>query len=159
MSQREHAEDPVWWSIKQATQFAPYRRTVVFFHTNTSSLAGQPNPLIWVDNTPNVFHAIREMLRFYAPARIAVNVDPNIAHASGMHVGEREMLELYVGRRYTHLFVNVPMLAVEFVSRRVPGHVPVYAHMQEMVWAMVEEGFSERVVVPGKTSTEVGCTS
>ncbi|KAI5120926.1 hypothetical protein M0805_002906 [Coniferiporia weirii] len=154
MSQREHAEDTIWWSIKPATAFAAHRRTVVLFHTNASSLAGKPNPLTWIDNTGAVWPELRAILEQYAPRRIAVNVDRDIAFAGGMHVGEMEVLKEELGERWTSKFVNVPMLAVEFVSRRVPGQIAYFRKMQETVWAMLEEAFSERVVVPGETTTE-----
>ncbi|EJD00919.1 uncharacterized protein FOMMEDRAFT_88640 [Fomitiporia mediterranea MF3/22] len=154
MSQREHAEDTIWWSIKSATEFAAHRRTVVLFHTNTSSLAGQPNPLLWIDNTGDVWPELRNILKSYNPDRIMVNTNRDIAFAGGMHVGEMAVLEEELGQRWTGRFVNVPMLAVEFVSRRLPGQIEYFAKMQETIWAMLEEAFSERAVVPDKTSTE-----
>lgn len=47
------------------------------------------------------------------------------------------------------------MLAVEYVGKKVSGMVGYYRDMQEIVWAMLEEGFSGRVVTPGVTTTEV----
>ncbi|KAL5508528.1 hypothetical protein ACEPAH_6147 [Sanghuangporus vaninii] len=154
MSQREHAEDTIWWSIKSATEFAAHRRTVVLFHTNSSSLAGRPNPLLWIDNTGDVWPELRQVLESYAPERIMVNTDRDIAYAGGLHVGEMDILKEELGGRWTSRFVNIPMLAVEFVSKRVPGQMKYFAKMQETIWAMLEEAFSERVVVPGKTTTE-----
>ncbi|KAJ3556725.1 hypothetical protein NM688_g1864 [Phlebia brevispora] len=97
MSQREHAEDTIWWSIKDATEFAPHRRTVVLFHTNSSSLTGHPNPIRWVDNTGQVWPELRAILRTYQPDRIAVNTDRNIAFAGGLHVGEWDALHEQLG--------------------------------------------------------------
>lgn len=155
MSQREHAEDTIWWSIKSATEFAAHRRTVVLFHSNTSALAGQPNPLSWIDNTGAVWPELRAIFEDYKPEKIAVNTDRNIAFAGGMHVGELDVLHEELGDAWTSRFVNVPMLAVEYVSRRVPGQIEYYRKMQETTWALIEEAFSERVVVPGITTTEV----
>ncbi|TFK55584.1 hypothetical protein OE88DRAFT_1765719 [Heliocybe sulcata] len=152
VSMREHAEDPVWWSIKNATQFAPHRRTVLLFHTDTSSLAGRPNPLVWVDNTGEVWDELRFILMQYAPLRIALNTDRNIAFSGGLHVGE--WLELYEQMPQEWMkAVNEPMLAVEYIATRVPGQLEYYRLMQETVWAMIEEAFSERVIQPGVTST------
>lgn len=155
MSQREHAEDTIWWSIKSATDFAAHRRTVVLFHTNTSSLASQPNPLTWIDNTGDVWPELRSILSAYTPKRIAVNTDRNIAFSGGMHVGEMEVLREELGDAWTTKFASEPMLAVEFVSRRVAGQLDYYQRMQESVWAMVGEAFSESAVTPGLTTTDV----
>lgn len=155
MSQREHAEDTIWWSIKTATDFAAHRRTVVLFHANTSSLMGRPNPMIWIDNTGDVWTELRETLSAYEPEKIVVNIDHDIAFAGGMHVGEMEVLKEELGEQWTKKLVNVPMLAVEFVSLRVPEQIHYYRKMQEIIWAMLEEAFSARTVVPGITTTNV----
>ncbi len=72
-----------------------------------------------------------------------------------MHVGEMEVLKEELGEEWTGKFVNVPMLAVEYVTARVPGQLEYYRMMQDMTWAMVEEAFSERAVKPGMTTTDV----
>ncbi|KAH9850778.1 hypothetical protein C2E23DRAFT_734399 [Lenzites betulinus] len=154
ISQREYAEDTLWWSIKDATEYAPHRRTVLLFHTNTSTLAGQPNPLRWVDNTGAVWPALRTVLAAYDPRRIALNTDRDLAFGGGLHVGEYEALAEALGEGWMERAVNEPMLAVEYVAARVPGQLRFYRELQETTWALVEEAFSERVVAPGVTATE-----
>ncbi|RDB20125.1 hypothetical protein Hypma_012765 [Hypsizygus marmoreus] len=154
MSQREHAEDTIWWSIKNATDFGAHRRTVTLFHTNTSSLAGKPNPLLWVDNTGAVWPELLNTLKTYHPKRIVLNVDRHIAFAGGLSVGEMAVLNIQLGDRWMGCTVNEPMVAVEFVASRVDGQLEYYRKMQEIVWAMLEEGFSHQVIEPGKTTTE-----
>ncbi|KAG6903423.1 hypothetical protein C0995_005446 [Termitomyces sp. Mi166 len=140
MTQREHAEDPIWWSIKNSTDFDVHRRTVVLFHTNTSSLKGQPNPMIWIDNTGSVWPELRNTLEHYDPKHIALNVDRDIAFGAGLHAGELAVLEEELGEKW--------------MSRSV-SQLPYYRKMQEIVWALIEEGFSHERVEPGKTTTEV----
>lgn len=154
--QREYAEDTLWWSIKDATEYAPHRRMVLLFHTNTSSLVGQPNPLRWVDNTGAVWPALRAALHAYNPRRIALNTDKSIAFGGGLHVGEYEALAEAMGELWMERTVNEPMLGVEYVATRVPGQLQYYRDLQETTWALVEEAFSERVITPGLTTTEVG---
>lgn len=129
---------------------------VLLFHTNTSSLAGQPNPLRWVDNTGAVWPALRAALHAYDPRRIALNTDKNIAFGGGLHVGEYEALAEAMGELWMERTVNEPMLGVEYVATRVPGQLRYYRDLQETTWALVEEAFSERVITPGLTTTEVG---
>jgi len=154
MSQREYAEDTIWWSIKGATEFAPHRRTVLLFHTNTSSLAGQPNPLRWVDNTGQVWQELLPILEVYNPKKIAINIDKNIAFGGGLHVGEYEVLKDQLGQRWTGRMVNQPMIGVEYVAARVSGQLRYYTMLQDITWALVGEAFSEKVIAPGITSTE-----
>ncbi|KAI0720318.1 hypothetical protein C8T65DRAFT_567823 [Cerioporus squamosus] len=154
ISQREYAEDTLWWSFKDATEYAPHRRTVLLFHTNTSSLSGQPNPLRWVDNTGAVWPELRRVLEAYDPHRIALITDKFIAFGGGLHVGEYEALAEELGERWMERTVNEPLLAVEYVATRVPGQLAYYRDLQEITWALVEEAFSERVITPGVTTTE-----
>lgn len=151
MSQREHAEDTIWWSIKNSTDFDAHRRTVVLFHTNTSS----QNPLKWVDNTSEIWIKVREALETIRPGSIALNVDRDIAFSGGLHVGELAVLSEELGEKWIKLTVSKPMLAVEYVASRVNGQLAYYRDMQEMVWAMMEEAFSHRVTETGVTTTEV----
>lgn len=155
MSQREHAEDTIWWSIKNATDFDVHRRTIVLFHTNTSSLEGQPNPLIWVDNTGQVWPELGQVLEQFDPRYIALNVDRDIAFGGGLHVGELADLQDHLGPKWMERTVNVPMLAIEYVATKVDGQLNYYRDLQELAWAMLEEGFSNRVIEPGVTTTQV----
>lgn len=155
MVQREHAEDTIWWSMKNATAFDSHRRTVVLFHTNSSTTAGLPNPIVWVDNTGQVWPELRATFEEHDFRRIVVNTDRNIAFAGGLHVGEYEVLAEELGEKWTERMVNEPMLAIEYVATRVDGHLPYYRKLQEIVWAMLEEGFSHKIIQPGTTSTEV----
>ncbi|KAF9452420.1 putative lipoprotein [Macrolepiota fuliginosa MF-IS2] len=154
MIQREHAEDTIWWSIKNATAFDSHRRTVVLFHTNSSTTTGLSNPIVWVDNTDQVWPELRSTFEEHDFSRIVLNTDRNIAFAGGLHVGEYETLAEELGEMWMKRTVNEPMLAIEYVATRLDGYLPYYRKMQETVWAMLEEGFSHRVVRPGITSTE-----
>ncbi|KAF5387670.1 hypothetical protein D9615_000606 [Tricholomella constricta] len=154
MSQREHAEDTIWWSIKNATDYGAHRRTVVLFHTNTYPLRGQPNPMLWIDNTGDVWPELQKTLEAYNPRRIALNVDRDIAFGGGLHVGELAVLEEQLGERWMARTVNEPLLSIEYVATRVEGQLNYYRKLQDIVWAMLEEGFSHQVIEPGKTTTE-----
>ncbi|TFK43663.1 hypothetical protein BDQ12DRAFT_596951 [Crucibulum laeve] len=154
MSQREHAEDTIWWSTKHATDYDAHRRTVVLFHANKSSLAGHVNPLMWVDNTGQVWPELRATLESYNPKRILLNTDRDIAFAAGLHAGELFVLQEELGHRWMSKTVNEPMLAVEYVATKMSGQLAYYKKLQETVWAMLEEGFSQRVIHPGVTTTK-----
>ncbi|KAF5393006.1 hypothetical protein D9757_001317 [Collybiopsis confluens] len=154
MSQREHAEDTIWKSLKNATDYDAHRRTVLLFHTNQSSLEGRPNPLKWVDNTGQVWAELLQVLENYNPSRIAINIDQDIAFAGGLHVGESSAMSLALGQKWVERMVNVPMLGIEYVSTKVPGQLEYYRDMQDIVWLMMEEGFSHSTIRPGVTTTK-----
>jgi len=47
------------------------------------------------------------------------------------------------------------MVAVEYIGTMVKGRLEWYRRLQETAWAMITEAFSERVIEPGVSSTEV----
>jgi hypothetical protein len=154
MSQREHAEDTVFWSLKSAKQFAARRRTVQLFLAN--SKRDTPSSYTWIDNTPDVWAELLHVLESQNPSSIAVNIDSDIAFSGGLHVGELDEILWQLGSHWRERLVIEPMLAVEFVATMVKDQLPWYRHLQETAWAMISEAFSERVIVPGTVTTKVG---
>lgn len=47
-----------------------------------------------------------------------------------------------------------PLVAVEFVAAQIQAKLPWYTRMQETAWAIISEGFSEKVITPDVTTTE-----
>ena len=151
MSQKEYAEDTVFWSLKASTQFAARRRTVSLYLANSS---GSPSH-VWIDNTPQVWSSLLSVLEAEQPESIAINADSQIAFSSGLHAGELENVLVNLGPSWSERLVNKPMLAVEFVGTMPKGQLGWYKKLMETAWAMIGEGFSEGVIEPGKTTTEV----
>lgn len=153
---REHAEDTLWWSLKHATEFAAHRRTIILLRANISALEGAPNPIVWIDNTGAAYPELVGVLDMLDPKKIAFNVDADYAFAGGMHIGEFFDLREKIGPWWLHRFIYTPhALATAFMAHRIPKMRPYFEKMTEIVWPMLEEAFSERVVAPGKTTTEV----
>jgi hypothetical protein len=153
MSQREHAEDTIFWSLKSATQFAARRRTVQLFIA--SPLPGTPPSYTWIDNTPSGWEELISVLEEHNPKSIAINVNSDIAFSGGLHVGEINEMVARLGLEWVKRFTLRPMVGVEFVATMVEGQLEWYKKLQETTWAMISEAFSEKVITPGETSTEV----
>ncbi|TLS21823.1 uncharacterized protein PpBr36_09241 [Pyricularia pennisetigena] len=176
VSQREYAEDTVFWSLKRKEQFSARRRTLELFlssSSSSSSSTGQQQQqqeqgptertsYTWIENRPDVLFAqLREVLERHRPARIAINAAEEVAFASGLHAGELETFRRHLngsgdggdGTAWTDRFVTVPMLAVEYIASTVEGRTAWYRRLMETAWALVSEGFSAEVVRPGVTTT------
>jgi hypothetical protein len=86
-----------------------------------------------------------------------LNVNREIAFAGGLHAGEMAVLVQELGEPFFDALGPVPpMLAVEYVATKLDEQLNYYRDLQEIVWAMLEEGFSHRVIEPGITTTVVG---
>jgi hypothetical protein len=154
ISQREYAEETVFWSLKSARQFSARRRTLILFLANPAR-QDSPTSYTWIDNTPTLWHELRGVLEKHGLERIAINTHPEIAFASGMHAGELNAISEGLGRQWTDKFVSEPMLAVEYIATMPQGRAIWYRRLQSTAWAMISEAFSERVIEPGKTTTTV----
>ncbi|KAG8426708.1 hypothetical protein J3459_007884 [Metarhizium acridum] len=86
ISQREYAEDTVFWTLKSATQFSARRRTTSLFLASTPDKS--PTAYTWIDNTPRVWDELKALLEKHQPSSIAINAHPEIAFSSGLHAGE-----------------------------------------------------------------------
>ncbi|KAI1350533.1 xaa-Pro aminopeptidase family enzyme [Xylaria sp. FL0043] len=150
MSQREYAEDTVFWALKDAVQFSARRRTTHLFLASPKN--GAKNAYSWIDNTAAVWEDLRELFAEQQPRSIALNTHPEIAFASGLHAGELDTIASALGDEWADRFVLEPMLPVEVVATMVPSRLPWYRRMQETAWAIIEEAFSGKVIVPGKTT-------
>lgn len=153
ISQREYAEETVFWSLKSAEQFSARRRTTYLFLA--PKVAGdKPTAYTWIDNTPKVWDELTALLDAHNPKTIAVNAHPEISFSSGMHAGELKAVEDGVGAKWAKRFVVHPMLAVEYIGTQIDARLPWYRKMQETAWAIISEAFSEHVITPGKTTTK-----
>jgi hypothetical protein len=139
--------------MKSFVQFSARRRTTsVFF---ASPKEGGDSSYTWVDNTPKVWSELRSVLESHDPYSIAVNVDPEIAFSSGLHAGESMLLTRELGSPWKDRLVSVPMIAVEYIATMPTSQLHWYRKIMQTAWAMISEAFSERVITPKKTTTEV----
>ncbi|CAK1362273.1 unnamed protein product [Cercospora beticola] len=152
VSQREYGEETVFWSMKQAEQFSARRRTLSIFFADDGFEGCESHT--WIDNTPKLWQDLHNVLRFCDPHSIALNIDSEIAFAGGLHAGEYRKLLEEVPAPWNERFVSKPLVAVEYIATMPKSRLHWYRKLMETAWAVIDEGFSERVITPGKTTTE-----
>ncbi|KAF2209177.1 hypothetical protein CERZMDRAFT_107232 [Cercospora zeae-maydis SCOH1-5] len=152
ISQREYGEETVFWSMKYAEQFSARRRTLSIFFADDGFEGCESHT--WVDNTPKLWQNLHNVLRFCDPGSIALNIDSEIAFAGGLHAGEYLKLLEEVPSPWNERLVSKPMVAVEYIATMPDSRLHWYRKLMETAWAVIEEGFSERVIIPGETTTE-----
>jgi hypothetical protein len=174
LAMREYAEDTVFPSIVSPTTFAARRRSIYVFHDEGGekgvaryALGGgsqgglytsyrDPNPRITGGELvgDDQWRLLRKLVERTNPKRIALNIDPTVAFADGLHAGEREALEAALGPELLKRVVREPRLAVEMIETRIPAQMPRYRQVEETVHALIAIAFSEVVIQPGKTTAE-----
>jgi hypothetical protein len=151
ISQREYAEDTVYWALKEATMFSARRRTTQLYLANPN--VDGIDSYTWIENTDVVWQELGAILNSSQPSTIALNTAPELAFSGGLHAGERDVIGAVLGPQWVDRFVLEPMLGVEVIAYMVPGRLPWYKNMMETAWAIIEEAFSESVITPGETTT------
>jgi hypothetical protein len=113
----------------------------------------------WITNEPekDLWPELTQIFQRENLSSIAVNKDPGVAFASGLHVGELTAMRRGLGDHWSRRLVSVPpMLPIEVIGTMVEDKALWYRKLMSTAWAMISEGFSERVITPGTTTTAVG---
>lgn len=88
------------------------------------------------------------------PQTIAVNVSHTHAFSDGLTLGEWEQMERALGATYAARVVRRELLPLHYIEERLPEMLPAYVRMQELVHDIIATAFSNRVIVPGATTTQ-----
>ena len=106
---------------------------------------------LWGDEQ---WQVLRRAVEERRPQRIAVNVSRTFAFADGLTAGELEGMREALGPQWSARFTSIDALPVEMLATRLPEEDAVYREMNRLVWEILAEAFSNRVVTPGVTTTQ-----
>src|SRR5690349_4820056 len=175
---REYNEDPVFWSLVSATSFFARRRTIyVFFDRGPDrgverlALGGTSQGGLYeayhareaidpsIGRRPELvgqaqWDLLRKVIEERDPQTIAVDISHAHAFSDGLSAGEWEQFLAALPERYRTRIVRAEGLPLEYQETRAPGMLPVYRRLMEVVWRVIDTAFSNRVIVPGKTTNE-----
>ena len=76
------------------------------------------------------------------------------AFSDGLSAGEWEQLQIALGPNYTRRVVRAERLPLDYIAIRIPEMLPMYRHLMKTAHEIIAEAFSNRVITPGKTTTE-----
>lgn len=169
---REYNEDPAFFSLVSATQFAARRRTMyVFFdrgpEKGVERLAlggGSQGGLYTVYRDPEAqnkelvgdsqWELLKKLIEERNPSAIAIDVSHTHAFSDGLSAGEKEQLETALGPKWMGRIVHAENLPLEYIETRLPEMLPTYQQMMRIVHSLISRAFSNEVITPGKTTTE-----
>jgi len=172
ISMREYNEDPAFSSLVSATTFAARRRTILVFHDRGpergierlalggSSQGGlytayrdttSKNAELWGDNQ---WRTLTKLVEERDPRTISVDISYTHAFSDGLSAGEWEQLQKALGPKYLSRVIRADRLPLDYISIRVPAMLPAYRELMKTAHAIIKEAFSNRVITPGKTTTQ-----
>lgn len=103
---------------------------------------------------PEQWRLLTPLVEERDPRAIAVNISHTHAFSDGLTVGEWEQLQEALGDTYTARVVRRELLPLHYVEERLPEMLTEYVRMQELVHEIIATAFSNRVIVPGETTTQ-----
>lgn len=163
---REYNEDPVIKTMLPAEWLNARRRTILVFHRDASTgkverLAvarynvGTSIKAAWdMKQFPKQWEALANIVNSRKPARIGLNTSTHFGHADGIdHTDYNELLAA-LPAQYKSRVVSAEPLAVRWLETRTAREMQIYPQLVNATHKIIEEGFSERVITPGITTTE-----
>jgi Xaa-Pro aminopeptidase len=160
---REYNDDPVFRSMAPLTTYSSRRRTILaFFRTPAGTVERVSigrfdyDGLFTVVKTHNdaQYEGLRAFVEERDPQVIGVNTSDAWNHADGLTANERDRLYQALGSKYTGRVKSAEMLAVGWLESKLPEETDAFRHVMRIAHQVIREAFSNRVIVPGVTTSE-----
>jgi Xaa-Pro aminopeptidase len=160
---REYNDDPVFRSMAPLTSYASRRRTILVFFDRGGDEAVERlsigrfkyQGLFDVHKTSNdeQWEGLREIVEERDPKVIGINTSELWNHADGLTATQRDLLMKALPAKYAARVTSAEMLAVGWLEAKLPEQTEAYRHVMQVAHEIIAEAFSNRVIVPGHTTT------
>ena len=162
---REYNEDPILKTMLPATWLTARRTTIFLFvldqnkAVNAYAIApyqvGNVFKKGWnKTEQPNQWQALVEILNKYQPNKIAVNRSEIWSHADGLVVTDENNLLKALPNELKQKVVSSEPLAIAWLEQRIDEEVEAYKEIVSIAHEIIAEGYSNKVITPGVTTTE-----
>ena len=116
---------------------------------------GQQFKSAWKPETePDQWKRLVKLIEERQPGKIAINVSDQYAHADGLTHSEYKAFMQALPSRLHASVVSAEPLAVSWLETRTPREISLYESICRIAHQIIAEGFSEKVIHPGTTTTE-----
>lgn len=163
---REYNEDPIIKTFLPATWLSARRRTMIVFYYDPEKKVydklaiarydvGETIKASWdMQKFPDQWDALVDIIVKRNPRKIGVNISKDFGHADGMDHTEYEELMNRLPAAQKNKVVSSEKLAVAWLETRTEREMEIYAQLVTITHDIIEEGFSEKVITPGITTTD-----
>ena len=162
---REYNEDPVIRTMLPATWLAARRRTILVMNNSEDedieALAvarydvGKVFKKAWdPESQPDQWKRLVEIIEERDPTKIGINFSEHFAQADGVTYKEWEAFMSALPNKYHSRVVSAWDLAIQWLETRSSVEMTVYPQIVRIAHEIIAEGFSDRVIQPGVTTTE-----
>jgi Xaa-Pro aminopeptidase len=163
---REYNEDPVLKTMLPAEWLNARRRTILVFYNNPQKklyekLAiarydiGDDIKASWdMKKFPDQWDAVMDVIAARNPAKIGINTSANFAHADGIDHTEYTEFVRRLPAAFKNKIVSAENLAIGWLETRTEREMQIYPQLVSATHKIIEEGFSEKVITPGITTSD-----
>jgi Xaa-Pro aminopeptidase len=161
---REYNEDPVIETLLPATWFAARRTTMLVMFDNGAELeylavarydVGKVFKRAWdPDAQPDQWLQLAKIIEERNPKKIAVNKSVYVGLADGITANDYEQLVKSLKKNFQSKVVSAEPLSVAWLETRSEKEMAIYPQICRIAHNIIQEGFSEKVIHPGITTTD-----
>jgi Xaa-Pro aminopeptidase len=163
---REYNEDPViktflpstWMAARRTTMLVMFDRGAeneIEFLAVSRYDVGKIFKRAWdPDRQSDQWAQLANIIQERNPKKIAVNKSEHEGIADGISSTEFDNVKKTLPKNFQNRLTGAENLAVAWLETRTEKEMQWYPHICKIAHDIIREGFSERVVTPGKTTTE-----
>ncbi|MEQ9405556.1 MAG: M24 family metallopeptidase [Cyclobacteriaceae bacterium] len=163
---REYNEDPVIKTLLPATWQSARRTTILVAYDPGQGKAletfgisryntGNLFKTAWnKEEDPDQWKALAEMIADKDPQKIGINKSETFALADGLSSTHFDQLMNVLPKKYHSRVIGAENVAIGWLETRTNSEMVVYQNIVRMAHQIIAEGFSEKVIQPGITTTD-----
>jgi Xaa-Pro aminopeptidase len=163
---REYNEDPVLKTMLPSTWLSARRTTMLVFYRDAARKSieklaiarynvGESIKAAWdMQKFPNQWDALLDVIKTRNPKKIGINTSAHFGHADGLDHTHHTLFMNTLSPELRAKVVSAEPLAVAWLESRTDREMQVYTQLVDITHAIIEEGFSEKVITPGITTTD-----
>jgi Xaa-Pro aminopeptidase len=163
---REYNEDPIIKTMLPATWMAARRTTILIaydrgldrdmeFLSVSRYPVGKSFRSTWdPEHDPDQWARLGKIIEERAPKKIGVNKASSWGHADGITANDYENLLRVTSKKMHERIVSAEKLGVAWLETRTQKEMEIYPQICRIAHQIIAEGFSDKVIQPGVTTTE-----
>lgn len=168
---REYNEDPIIRTMLPAVWFAARRTTMLVVYDKGKDNKGNDLGFEYLavarydvgkifkrawdpDRNPDQWGQLAKIIEERNPKKIGINKAPSWGHADGLTSNDYDQLLTALPKRLYPLVKSAEKLGVAWLETRTEKEMVIYQQICRIAHTIIAEGFSDKVIQPGVTTTE-----
>ena len=169
---RENNEDPVLKTMLPATWLAARRTTMlVIYDQGIDKTSGADKGFDYLavarydvgkifkrswdpDTNPDQWAQLGKLIAERNPKKIGINKAEHYGHADGLTSNDYDNLQRVLPKNLLTAIASAEKLAVAWLETRTEKEMVLYQQICRIAHAIIAEGFSDKVIQPGVTTTD-----